>query len=175
MTLKKSRWLIPILALLVITADQVSKYLVSTYLPLGGAWSPLPGSNPVFQIIYTYNTGVAFGLFKDLGPVFVLVAIVVITVLIIYSRHLTDDQLLLRLALGLQLGGAFGNLIDRVVRGHVIDFIDVGIGTTRWYVSNLSDISIVLGVILLGLSMLREERKLKKSNHGDTETQHASN
>ena len=173
--MKTSRWLIPIIALLVIVADQTSKYLVSTYLPLGGAWSPLPGPYPVFQIVYTYNTGVAFGLFKDLGPVFVVVAIVVITIIIMYSRHLTDDQLLLRLALGLQLGGAFGNLIDRIARGHVIDFIDVGIGTTRWYVSNLSDISIVSGVIVLGISMLREERKQKKSNHSDTETQSVSN
>jgi signal peptidase II len=60
-------------------------------------------------------------------------------------------------ALGLLLGGAIGNLIDRIRLGHVIDFIDVGVGTTRWYTSNLSVVALVLGVILLGVAMLREE------------------
>jgi len=174
--LKKSRWLIPAIALIVIVIDQVSKYLVSTYLPLGGTWSPFPGPNPVFQIVYVYNTGVAFGLFKDLGPVFVFVAIVVIMVIILYARRLSEGQALLAVAVGLMLGGSIGNLIDRLLRsGHVIDFIDVGIGTTRWYVSNIADMSIVLGVILLGIAMLREERKQKKSKPGDIETPSVQN
>ncbi len=161
--MKKPMWIILIVAAAVIAIDQFSKYFVSTYLPLGGAWSPFPGENPIFQIVYTYNTGVAFGLFKDLGPVFVVIALVVIGVIIVYARNLRSDQWLTCLALGLMLGGAIGNVVDRLRLGHVIDFIDVGIGATRWYTSNLSDVSIVLGVILLGLTTLLDERKHKKA------------
>ncbi len=169
--MKKPTWIILIVAVLVIALDQGSKYLVTRYLPVGGAWSPFHGPLPFFQIVYTYNTGVAFGLFKDLGPVFILIALVVVGVLIIYARKLRGDQWLTCVALGLLLGGAIGNLVDRLRLGHVIDFIDVGVGTTRWYTSNLADVSIVLGVILLGVAMLIEEIRSKKtSKPGDTAT-----
>ena len=178
--MKKSTWLILGIAVLVIVLDQGSKYLVAMYLPLGGAWSPFPGTDPVFQIVYTYNTGVAFGLLKDLGPLFILIALVVIGVMIVYIRRLTGNQWLLCIALGLMLGGAIGNLIDRIRLGHVIDFLDVGIGATRWYTSNLADVSIVLGVILLGIATLWDERKHQQSKSGqhdpvsrDTEIPHA--
>ena len=78
-----------------------------------------------------------------------------------------SDQWLTCVALGLMLGGAIGNLIDRIRLGHVIDFIDVGVGTTRWYTSNLADVSIVLGVILLGLATLLDERKYKRNLPGE--------
>ena len=165
--LKRNHMLVPILALISIAFDQITKFIVSTSLPLYGAWSPFPGPNPFFQIVYVYNTGAAFGLFKDLGTVFVLIALVVVGAIVYYSRRLTRGQWLLRTALGLQLGGALGNLIDRVRLGHVIDFIDVGIGNTRWYTSNLADVSIVVGVILLGCVMWRDERQQKKSKTGD--------
>ena len=178
--MKKTTWLILGIALLVIVLDQASKYLVATYLPLGGAWSPFPAADAFFQIVYTFNTGVAFGLFKDLGPLFILVALVVIGVIIVYVRRLSGNQWLLCVALGLMLGGAIGNLIDRIRLGHVIDFLDVGVGTTRWYTSNLADVSIVLGVILLGFATVRDERKHQQRQPdrrdpvpGDTETPRA--
>ncbi len=168
-TLKKTTWLILIVAGVVVALDQFSKYLVTTLLPLGGVWSPIPGPQPFFQIVYTYNTGAVFGLFKDLSPVFIVIALIVIGVVIVYSRKLRNDQWLIGLALGLMLGGALGNVIDRIRMGHVIDFIDVGVGPTRWYTSNLADISIVLGVILLGLAMLIEERRDRRlARRGDT-------
>jgi len=174
--LKKTTWLILIVAVLVIAIDQGSKYLVTYYLSVGGAWSPFPGPTPFFQIIYTYNTGVAFGLFKDLGPVFVLIALIVVGGMIFYARQLRSDQWLTCVALGLMLGGAIGNLIDRIRLGHVVDFIDVGVGTTRWYTSNLADVSLVLGVILLGLAMLIEEIRSKKTSRpGDTTTPSVQN
>ena len=159
--MKKTTWLILIIAVLIIAVDQVSKYLVSTYLPLGGVWSPFSGPDPVFQIAHTYNTGVAFGLFKDLGPVFIIVRLVVSGVIIVYARRLHTDQRLIGVALGLMLGGAIGNVIDGLRLGYVIDFFDVGIGTLR-NASNLADWSIVSGVILLAIAMLREERKHKQ-------------
>lgn len=168
--MKKSLWLILLIAALVVGIDQLSKYLVSTHLALGGTWSPFPGPNPFFQIVYTYNTGVAFGLLKDLGPIFIISALIVSGVIVVYARHLRNDQWLACVALGLLLGGALGNVIDRIRLGHVVDFIDVGLGPTRWYTSNLSDVAIVSGVILLGLVTLFDEQKQKKATPGETET-----
>ncbi len=161
--MKKTTWLSLIVAALVVALDQISKYLVTTWLPLGRAWSPFPGENPIFRLVNTYNTGVAFGLFKDLGPLFMVIALLVAGVIIFYSRKLQNDQRLACVSLGLMLGGAVGNVIDRVRLGHVVDFIDVGIGTARWYTSNLADVSIVLGVILLGVATLLDERKHQRN------------
>ena len=156
--MKKTTWLVLFVAVAIIVVDQVIKYLVSVYLPVGGAWSPLPGPSPVFQIVHTINTGVAFGLFKDLGPVFIIVRLAVSAVIIFYARRLREDQKLLALALGLMVGGTLGNAIDGIRLGHVIDFFDVGIGTLR-NASNLADWSIVLSVILLGVALLRDAKR----------------
>ena len=156
--MKKTTWLVLFVAVAIIVVDQVIKYLVSVYLPVGGAWSPLPGAFPVFQIVHTINTGVAFGLFKDLGPVFIIVRLAVSAVIIFYARRLREDQKLLALALGLMVGGTLGNAIDGIRLGHVIDFFDVGIGTLR-NASNLADWSIVLSVILLGVALLRDAKR----------------
>ena len=149
-------------ALLVIAVDQIIKFIVSSALPLGGAWSPLAGPNPLFQIIHTANTGVAFGLFRNLGPVFIIVPLIVSGVILIYARRLQDNQRFMTLALGFMLGGALGNVIDRVRVGYVIDFFDVGIGSLR-NASNIADWCIVLGVVLLAIAMWREERQAKLS------------
>ena len=160
--MKKTVWFILIVAALVIALDQVSKYMVATSLPLGGAWSPLSGTFPPFRVVYVTNTGVTFGLFKVTRLISVGIAVAVTGVIIIYARHLRSDQKLTCVALGLMLGGALGNVIDRIRLGYVIDFIDVGISTTRWYTSNVADIAIVSGVILLGLATLLDERKQRR-------------
>ena len=161
--MRKPLWVMVMVAVGVVAIDQLSKYTVSTMLPLGGTWSPFPGVAPFFQIIYTYNTGVAFGLFKDLGPAFALIPLVVVSIILLYGRKLRNDQWLSGVALGLMLGGALGNVLDRIWLGHVIDFIDVGVGATRWYTSNLADVSIVTGVILLGLATVLDERKARRA------------
>jgi signal peptidase II len=161
--LKKSHRFMLVCAVLVLAADQVTKYLVALNLPLGGTWSPLSGPLPLFQIIHAYNTGAAFGLFQNMNPAFIAVAIIVSVGIIVYARQLHGDQRLLGAAIGLMLGGSLGNLIDRLRLGQVLDFVDLGIGTTRWYTSNLADASIVLGVILLGLALLREDRRPKSA------------
>lgn len=149
-------------ALPVILIDQIVKYAVSTALPLGGAWSPWPGPDPFIQIIHTYNTGVAFGLFQNLSIVFTILPIIISGVIIYYATQLRADQKLMAVSFGFVLGGALGNLIDRLRIGHVIDFFDVGIGSLR-NASNVADWSIVLGVILLAIAMWREERQTKLS------------
>lgn len=160
--MKKTTWLTLIVAVIVIIVDQTGKYLVATNLPVGGAWSPFPGPNPFFQIVYTYNTGVAFGLFKDFGLVFILVPLIISGVIFYYARRLRPDQKLIAFALGLMLGGALGNVIDRIrFGGGVLDFFEVGIGTLR-NASNFADWSIVAGVIVWAVAMLLEDRRSKQ-------------
>ena len=160
--MKKTIWLTLIVAVLVIIIDQTGKAVVAANLPVGGAWSPFPGPDPFFQIVYTYNTGVAFGLFKDLGVVFILVPLIISGVIVYYARRVRPDQKLIAFALGLMLGGALGNVIDRIrLGGGVLDFFEVGMGSFR-NASNFADWSIVAGVILWALAMFLDERKQKQ-------------
>jgi signal peptidase II len=165
--LKKTTLTVLIVATLVIVIDQIVKYLVSTALPLGGAWSPLPGPTPFFQIVHVANTGVAFGLFKDLGIVFIIVPLIISGIIVVYARRLRPDQTLMAVALGLTLGGALGNVIDRARMGYVIDYFDIGVGALR-NASNFADWSIVLGVILLAVATLLDERKQKQARASET-------
>jgi signal peptidase II len=135
--------------------DQYTKYLAMTRLAPVVTWAPIPSLAHIFTFTYTTNTGVAFGLFKDLGPIFVGVAVVVIAAIVIYQRQIPESAWLVRLALGLQLGGAAGNLVDRLHVGHVSDFIHFHF----WPVFNVADMSIVGGVILLAYTMLRESQE----------------
>jgi signal peptidase II len=161
--LKITTWLTLIVAAIVILIDQTGKYLVATNLPVGGAWSPFPGPNPFFQIVYTYNTGVAFGLFKDLGVVFIIVPLIISGVIVFCVRRLRPEQKLIAFALGLMLGGALGNVIDRIrFGGGVLDFFEVGIGTLR-NASNFADWSIVAGAMVWAGAMLLEDRRSKQN------------
>ena len=164
--LKKTTVLVLIVASLVIVIDQAVKYLVSTSLPLGGAWSPLPDLHPFFQIVHVANTGVAFGLLRDLGMVFIIVPLAISGIIVYYAWRLRPDQKFMAVALGLTLGGALGNVIDRVRLGYVVDYFDIGVGTLR-NASNFADWSIVLGVILLGVATLLDERKQKQSKKSE--------
>jgi len=140
-------------------ADWVSKALVANNLSLYETRIP-PLFDRFVQITYTTNTGAAFGLFPDQGVLFVIIALVVIAAIIVYYRQLPDGYRLARLALGLQLGGALGNLIDRLRQGYVVDFVDLNFWPLRdWPVFNLADSAIVVGVVLLAFSMLREDIK----------------
>jgi len=146
--------LVPLLALVTLVVDQFTKWLVVATLPLDQPTYPIPALSWLFGFTHVTNTGVAFGLFKEAGPIFVFVAIVVITILLYSMRSLPAEQGLVRIALGLQLGGAFGNLVDRLRLGYVVDFIDFKF----WPIFNVADSSIVIGVLLLAFSMWRESR-----------------
>jgi signal peptidase II len=146
-------------ATLTLVADWVTKTIVACNLVLNESWQP-PATflRRVFSLTYTTNTGVAFGLFPNQGFLFIIIAFIVITAIIFYYRHLPAGYGTVRLALGLQLGGALGNLIDRLRQGYVIDFIDLNFWPLQdWAVFNLADSAIVVGVGLLALAMLRED------------------
>ncbi len=155
----RSTWVPLIIAALTLVVDQYTKNLAMTNLAPIVVWAPIPSLAHIFTFTYTTNTGAAFGLFKDLSPVFVGVAVVVIAAIVIYQREVPHDAWLVRVALGLQLGGAAGNLVDRLHVGHVIDFIHFHF----WPVFNVADMSIVGGVILLAYTMLRESKEPVKS------------
>ena len=163
----KNRWrllVIPLVATIVIVADQASKAWVMQNLTLMQPWYPLPALGDLLAFTYITNTGVALGLFRDRGIVFVLIPFVVVIAIAVYSRYLPTHRGLVRLSLGLQLGGAFGNLIDRLrFNGSVVDFIHLGIGRYRWFTSNVADICIVTGVIVLAIVLLLEQEQPVKT------------
>src|SRR5687767_9536061 len=115
---------------------------------------PFPVLGDYFRFTYVENRGAAFGLLQDQTAFFVLVGVLVIGVIAASYRYLPRSGLLLHLALGLQLGGAIGNLIDRVRQGYVVDFVDFGYHSNWWPVFNVADSAIVVGVALLALNAL---------------------
>ncbi len=139
----------------VIIADQFSKAYATAHLQWGESWMPLEIVRPFFRFTLTHNTGAAFGLFPQGGTLFLLIALAVAGVILYYYRQLPPQAWLMRLALGLQLGGALGNVVDRLRQGYVVDFFEV----PHWPVFNVADSCIVVGVVLLGWVMWREERR----------------
>ncbi|MEJ2750908.1 MAG: signal peptidase II, partial [Anaerolineae bacterium] len=117
--LTRQRLLLLIIAGCVVLVDQFSKLVVEIFLPLYRSWTPLPHLLPAFRFSHIGNTGSAFGLFPHNSTFFAWVALFVSLAILIYNYHLSDRQFWLRLALGLQLGGALGNLSDRLRLGHV--------------------------------------------------------
>jgi len=138
-------------ALLIVIADQLSKTWIRSNLAIGAS---LPETG-LFRLTHIPNTGSSFGLIQDQPLLLSIVALVGIVVIItvfflIPSRFIFLDNRLSRAALGLVLGGAVGNLIDRLRLGHVTDFIDVGI----WPAFNVADSAITVGAVLLVFSLL---------------------
>ena len=148
---KWRRFLLPVVAVLTLVVDQISKRAVMTSLRPGESWNPVAALERWVSLTYVTNTGAAFGLFPDYGAVFMVVAVVVIAAIILYYRHLPGEQWLIQASLGLQLGGALGNLLDRLRHGHVIDFIDFKV----WPVFNVADSSVFVGVVILAFYLLR--------------------
>lgn len=140
---------------LVVALDQWTKYLVRTRLVFAEVWPPIPGLGSWFRIVHWNNTGAAFGLFPSGGLIFTVIALVVSGAILYYYPRVPSGQAPLRLALALQLGGALGNLIDRLVQGTVTDFIAIG----TFPVFNLADASITIGVAVLAAAIWLEERR----------------
>lgn len=149
------RLILLLVAAAVILGDQMSKWLIEHRLPLNASLAPFPDYAHLFRFTHVSNTGAAFGFFPSGSSLFTVIAAIVAVVILFYNFQLPAGHRILRVALGLQLGGALGNLIDRLRIGHVTDFLDFG----PWPVFNLADTAIVAGVVLLGLLMLIEERE----------------
>ena len=146
---------LPAIAGFVVVVDQLSKHLVMTWLEVGQSQEVAPWLNPIFRLTYVTNTGVAFGLFPGVGYLFMFLSDAIAVVILIYGYQLPPDQWLLRLVLAFPLGGAIGNLVDRVRQGFVVDFIDLTYWPMRdWPIFNLADSATIAGVVLMSVLML---------------------
>jgi len=142
---------------LLVAFDQWTKWLVRTNLVLGDTWLPkaLEWLSPYARIVHWYNTGAAFGMFQNGSAIFATLAFIVIGALVYYFPHVDKKDWTLRLAMSMQLAGASGNLIDRLLRGgQVTDFISVG----KFAVFNVADASISVGTAVLLLGVYLQER-----------------
>lgn len=144
-----------VLAGLIIALDQFTKNLVRTNLAYGEVWSPWEWLMPYARVVHWYNTGVAFGLFQGMGLVFTFLPLIVVILIFIFYSRLAGDNWWMRTAIGLEFGGAIGNLIDRITIGHVTDFISVG----NFPVFNVADSAITVGVCVLLIVLWKEEKK----------------
>jgi len=142
-------------ALSIVALDQISKVLVRANMSLEQS---IPDEGP-FRITYTTNAGGAFGILGNQGFLIVVTTMIGIAAILLYSRYPLFNRMLAQIALGLLLGGAVGNLIDRIFRGEVTDFIDVG----AWPVFNLADTAITVGVILFLYYLIFPARKQRQS------------
>ena len=149
------------LGMVVIGLDQWTKWWVRTNLPFQSTWLPngLSWLSPYARIVNWNNSGAAFGSFQNGNYVFTILAIIVIAAIIYYYPRVQESDWTLRLAMGLQLGGAAGNLIDRLLMQKVTDFISIG----NFPVFNVADSSITVGVVVLLLGVWVKERLEKKN------------
>lgn len=135
---------------LVLATDQATKFLVQRRMSEGMSIPVLPD---VFHLTYILNPGAAFGLFADQQWLFILVAVLLIGGVGILFRQLVQQPPMLRFGAALLVGGAVGNLIDRIRLGKVVDFFDFRI----WPIFNVADIAICVGVGLILLAMFKEQ------------------
>ncbi len=141
----------------VIALDQWTKWLVEQNIALGEDVYPIDFLAPFFRFTFWKNTGAAFGLFQNASQVLLVVSIVISLLLVwVYFKSL-DEPVLFRISLSMMLGGAIGNIIDRVTQGFVTDFIAVG----RFPVFNVADSAVTVGVGLMLLGLYLQERKQK--------------
>jgi signal peptidase II len=151
-----------ILATVLVLLDQAAKWLVVRNMALGEAITVIPG---FFDLVYVLNRGASFGMLNR-GDItwqrwfFIAMTLVAIAVIAYMVRMSKPEERLLRLALGCILGGAVGNLIDRVRQGMVVDFLDFYVGSYHWPAFNVADSAISVGAVLLIVSFyMRGERK----------------
>lgn len=135
--------------------DQLTKALVIDNLRRGESW-PEEG---FFRFTHAWNTGTAFSLFQDQSTILTFVSFGAVIALYFVYRSVESPTVWVRMAFGLLLGGAFGNLIDRIRLGHVTDFIDVG----PWPIFNIADSSIVVGIFVLFLFFWTDSSKNDKA------------
>ena len=154
-------WTLLQLAALTLALDQLTKFVARQTLEWHYSW-PATG---FFRFTHVQNTGSAFGLFQNQNLPLLIVSLVGIVVLAYIYQSQRQPSRLLRVSISLMLGGAFGNLIDRIHQGHVTDFIDVG----PWPVFNLADSAIVIGLITMGWLLIMRREKESSDDDGPDE------
>jgi signal peptidase II len=169
------------IALGVVVADQLVKTWIDASFalavpgaPAGEPGAPSPVIGDLVRIAKTYNDGGIFGLFDAAAPILGLLSVAIIAGIAWYEwRHGAAAGPLVTVGLGLLLGGALGNLIDRARFGHVVDYVDAGLGTARFYAFNVADAAISVGILLLFVAALFGDR-LRGRRHAGPSTSAAA-
>lgn len=151
------------LAVVVVVFDQITKYIASASLEM---YQPI-AVMPMFNWTLMHNTGAAFSFLANEGGwqrwFFAVIAIVVSVVIVLWIKRLQQHEKLQAIALALILGGAIGNVIDRIWFGYVVDFVDVYYGNMHWPAFNIADSAISIGVVLIIIDSVREYRAERKN------------
>jgi signal peptidase II len=152
----RRRVLVAVVAIAVFVLDRITKLAVESNLPVG---SSIDVVGQWIRISHVTNSGAAFGLLPERTTLLSILSVVAVLAIVYYYRRLAADSRLIAATLGMQLGGAFGNLIDRIGRGYVVDFVDVGIPAgPRFWSFNVADSSIVVGIIAVTVLLWWQER-----------------
>ena len=146
------RWLIFAAAFAVFAADRISKHLVMEHLPAAQPIQVIPG---IFHLTLVLNRGAAFGMLQGAAALFILLTVLTVALIIVYALRSKTMSLPVASGMGLVLGGAVGNLVDRLRFGYVIDFFDFRV----WPVFNIADSAITVGAALLVLSLFFGKKK----------------
>ncbi|MDF1506658.1 signal peptidase II [Robertmurraya sp. DFI.2.37] len=158
-----------ILAFVIIGLDQWTKWLIVKNMELGESITIVEN----FLYITSHrNIGAAWGILPGQMWFFYIITTVVIVGIVYYMAKHAKGSVLLGTSLGLMLGGAIGNFIDRIFRKEVVDFVDTYIFGYDFPIFNVADSALVVGVALLMIQMFREERKAKEKLDGETGTHH---
>jgi len=153
-----------LIALGIILLDRATKLAIIQTLRLGQGIPVIPG---FFDIVFVLNPGAAFGLLATLSdevrnPLFIFISILAVVLIVFYHTRYLRSHRMASVALGLVLGGAVGNLIDRLYYGMVVDFLDVHAGPYHWPAFNVADSAISVGVSLMILDMLLDWRRERR-------------
>lgn len=147
-----------ILTIILVIIDQLSKYYIQSTMMLGES---IPVWEDIFHITYILNSGAAFGMMANQTAFFIVLALAIVGAVIYFYPTIRRESRVMKIGIGLLLGGAIGNLIDRVHIGMVVDFFDFRI----WPIFNIADIGIVCGAgIILAVSFLTRDKSEVNAN-----------
>ena len=146
-----------LLAVVVIAADQLTKWIIRQWLPIGDSW---PSEDWLIRLVHLTNSGAAFGMFQGAGPLLAMTSVVGMAAILVFLFNPGFADPIMRLGLALMLGGAVGNLIDRVHKGEVDDFIKF----PNFPAFNVADSAITIGVFCLLWAMLRDTSRERRSD-----------
>ena len=142
------------LSILLFIVDQISKIITVKLIEINKGIEIIKN---LFYLTYTHNTGAAFSILTGQRILLILIATIILIILFNYIRKNKVKEKIDILAFSLIIGGSFGNLIDRIVRGYVVDFLDFKIFGYNFPIFNLADTFIVIGVFLLLITTIRKE------------------
>ena len=141
--------------------DRLTKMWVEQNIP---AYEGRSVIDDLVRIVHTQNNGAAFGLLPERTTLLSILSVIAVAAILYYYRQIASRSPLVAATLGMQLGGALGNLVDRVGQGYVVDFVDVGIpGGWRFWAFNVADSSIVVGILIVTFLLWQEDRRTSKN------------